>query len=247
MEQLIVGNTSISSTFERSVYDSFLDTIVQSMQSHTTDVKEILHIARSLWPSYLQPLSSMDSEPSEKILSVLHRKILPSLRNELEHSLFSLRGNTDNNVHKMSLWSKYLLLSAFLCQVNRADRDKHLFSIEKNGKRQRANTNRDREEDIAFGKRTTQRPKAFPLERMLSVYVSLVGLNQEDELGSLGSVAFFQSLANMRDIGLLHEQPMRTADQPLRLVEPRYWCSLTLEEARTIASGISFPLDRYML
>jgi hypothetical protein len=41
--------------------ESFIDTLVQSMQHTTTNVKEIIQVGRMLWPQYIEPLSSPES------------------------------------------------------------------------------------------------------------------------------------------------------------------------------------------
>lgn len=274
VRDLIVGESdkiSREKSFGAEVYNSFLETFVQSFRGTTWDVKELLQIARRLWPKYIFPLrdagsieklsktsSGTDIELAE-VLSVLDKKLLPAIRHELENGLYALEPvASSSEVQALSPICKYLLLAAFVCQVNSADQDKSLFSIQKNGRRRRQDADRDAEEDTAFGadKQSNQaskvfRTRSFPMERMLSVFVSLVGLNKSDSLSeeklrSLGNSAFFENMAQLRGMQLLHEQPNRAANEAARLSEPRYSCSLTLEEAQHIASEMNFPLDRYV-
>jgi hypothetical protein len=208
-----------------------------------------------------------------QILTILDRRIFPEIRRVLQRGVFTLEfdspfvltketGPPNTEQHEMPHLCKYLLLAAFICQHNRPDRDKHLFSIQKNGKRRRSsNGENNNGGDLAFGSASQQPkklyPKSFPLERMLSVYVSTIGLNQslasndgninrDERLRSLGTATFNESLAHLRDIGLLNEPPSRSAADALRMSDARYWCSLTLDEAQGIAKSVNFPLDRYI-
>lgn len=300
VQRLIIGEDAheyCSTDFQQNVFRSFLDTLVQALYTTTSDVKEVVQVGRRLWPKYIAPLgkatiektiesarealasksTTPEADPQaadirREVLSFLDRKILPSIRLELEGGLFSLEGisRSSAKLHDLPVLTKYLVLAAFLCHVNRPDRDKHLFSIQKNGRRRRQETDRDDQEDVAFGSdlQASQsklfRPKTFPVERMLSVYVSMVGLNQqslesssaaasssssadgEERLRSLGSTAFYENISHLRDMNLLHEYPIRSATDPIRLADPRYWTSITKEEAHKIASDLSFPLDRYI-
>lgn len=266
--------------FAHVVRQSFLATLIQSLHDTTTDIKEYITLARSLWPTYVAPLHgtriektledatkahpACKDDPSSlqrEILAILGRSFLPLLGKALERDAFSFDADTiassqaSLTQHEFSLLTKYLLLAAFLCHANRPDRDRHLFSIQKNGRRSRRKDDQDDGEDIAFGSSTKDqqanaiRPRSFPSERMLSVFISLIGLHASDQMNpnSLGSCAFYENLAHLRGLGLLREHPHRSVADPIRLGDTRYSCSLTREEASAIAKSISFPLDRYLL
>lgn len=233
--------------FRSALRQSFLGTLVQSLHDRTLDLKEYLRMGREVWPRYSEPL-----EPSKinrtlavakqvaasndtaivqgEILSLLDRKFLPQMRSILE------RGSIAPSVHEFPSLQKYALLAAYLCQVNRPDKDRKLFSIEKNGRKRRATDNAD--EEGAFGL-AAKRVRTFPVERMLSVFVSVVGLHStgsdEERIRSLGSTAFFGSLAELREMGLVLGDARRC------------WCSLSASEAQGIAKSLNFPLDKYML
>ena len=209
------------------------------------------------------------SSISSAILAHLDREIMPQLRHSLKQGLFMLDYDSheetktqSRETHELPSLTRYLLLAAYICQANRPDRDKQLFSIQGNGRKRRSRRQSDAGEELAFGSAVqnqqqpkTLRPRAFPLERMLSVYVSMIGLNKlpdkqdcpEEMLRSLGTTSFSETLSHLRDIGLLHEQPLRSLSDPIRLVEPRYYCSLTRGEANAIAKTTGFPLEKYIL
>ena len=88
--------------------------------------------------------------------------------------------------------------------------------------------------------------------------MSLVGLNQatdvrsmddgESLLKSLGATSFYEMMSHFRDIAIQHEYPARPSPlEDVRLSDPRFWTSLTLEEAQTMAGSLNFCLDKYIL
>lgn len=252
-----------------------------------------MRFGRILWPRYTVPLQSskiddtlsvitrklasfqppQEASPSrveQELLTYLDSKVLSQTRSLTEECLFavSVPPPTGQNIkHDMPDRAKYLLLSAYLCQVNRPDRDKHLFSIQKNGRRRKTTTESNTaSQDTAFGTNPTAQPKSlrlrtFPLERMLSIFVSLVTLHQIDksnnkesmpdeeseQLLSLGDVSLQHNLEYLQNSGLLHEQPATAPTDPIRLTTRRYWCELTQEEAHRLAASLQFPLTQYVL
>jgi Origin recognition complex (ORC) subunit 5 C-terminus len=227
---------------------------------------------------------SLSSEEVEgQVLAILNQKILPQMRPFLAASLYTLSASaacaarsTAVSFHDLPDLAKYLLLAGYLCQVNRPDRDKHLFSIQKNGRRRKSQAlENTAAENVAMGltqqqqqqhQQTVQRIprlRSFPMERLLSVFISVVALNQEsssstsnaamsfieqsERLQSLGNNTLGQLLTYLQSTGLLHEHPPRGPADVIRLSEPRYCCSLTEDDARRIAQTLKFPLERYLL
>lgn len=182
-----------------------------------------------------------------------------------------------------------LLLAAFVCQHNKADRDRKLFSIHGNGRRRKSKAKEDiyggNDEDLAFGSTNVtmqsssargnkrQQPhqveqlrslklRPIPLERIFSIFVTLVRLNpsnsggHDDTFGGdneaeveatmddLGSSRLYTDLSHLIDLGYLH---LVKGNQPIHLAPSRILCSLTREEALEISDRIGIPLERYLL
>lgn len=213
-----------------------------------------------------------------EILTFLDQNFFPHMRYALEHGLATLTFDTSgddalsgaNSILRQDtpgipILVKYLLLAAYICQVNRPEKDRHMFSVEKNGKRRRKNKEQDTGEEVAFGSQDplkTTRPRIFPLERLYSLYVSIVSLNasgtlvyrsspeafdESEMLKSLGDIPFLETLAYLRDIGVFHDFPKRTPTEPIRFSQRHFWTSIASDEAFEIAASIDFPLDRYIL
>lgn len=154
-----------------------------------------------------------------------------------------------------------LLLAAFICQNNRPDQDRKVFSIQGNGKR----TNRTREkmqssDNAAFASSSGElqqlkslRPRPFPVERAFSIFATLVNLNPGkfcgSSLESLGSTRLYEDLAQLVDLGYLHPASFTglVKGEQVNLNNSKYWCSLAKDEAANIAKQIQIPLHNYIV
>jgi Origin recognition complex (ORC) subunit 5 C-terminus len=213
-------------------------------------------------------------QKQREILTILDQRIFPHIRQALELGFGLLAYDSPGIVETQTkppqssildtvpVFAKYFMLAAFVCQTNRPDKDKQLFSIEKNG-RKRKNTTEDTGEDVAFG--TGQdfvknlRPRAFPAERLYSLYVSMIGLNasdvltpdaktdQDEMMRSLGNIHFHETVAYLKDIGVLHDHPLTSSMELIRLSQRSFWSSITRDEADAIAKSVDIPLERYTL
>lgn len=224
-----------------------------------------------------------DSEVVEKaILAHLDQKIFPHISGFLSDGLFSISldspmvidPNASTEAKKdvendQPYLRTCLLLAAFICQNNKADKDKSIFSIKGTGKKRGRNRVHDgASEDVAFGSTLSEqqqlnmiRPRPFLLERMLSIFVTLVGLNPAREdllidtgnrdnlLQSLGSTFLYTNLAQLCDFGHLHEASFTGSSktEQINLSSTKYWCSLTRDEAMALAKKVDIPLATYLL
>lgn len=258
---------------------------------HSTNIEKTMKTVQKMVPSSKISKPTVQ-ENGKQILAFLDQQILPQIRSKVEHCLFSFaekektqqqrstatskhiqQPQTTEHVgsaHSMGYLSKCLLLAAFICQTNRPDKDKQLFTIQKNGKKNSVNKRKSHGEDLAFGSSRNgsskgYRPRMYPMERMLSVFVSIVGLNQGQQLvesksqettgsesitpGSIGSADFFEAMSHLRDIGIIHDKAGRSssATDTANLVAPKFWSSTTRDEADGVAKSIGFPLDDYLL
>jgi Cdc6-like AAA superfamily ATPase len=277
---MTVGHEAVkcpsSRVFADKAYHAYVDSIVQTIQGRTSDVKEIIQLARSLWQTYVNPLSTLQAQrliedankpadPNEQatdrradldseLILLLDKKARVLFR-ELGVALGNFKSRVDA-VHHLPVLAKYLLLSAYLCRANHADKDKQLFSMQKNGRRKQQRGDRDEQEEAAFGSSTEKnpstlvRPRTFPLERVLSVYVSIVGLqralsDEEERSTYLGDFEFNNMLCHLCEAGLLHEHPVQSAGVVIRMTDPRYYTTITDEEAKVLAKALNFQLDKY--
>ena len=220
------------------------------------------------------------------MLSLLDQRFFPHLRHALEYGLGVLsfdssgtvtttnRSCTNGGVRDdLPILVKYLLLAVYICHTNRQEKDRQLFSIERNGRKRRKTKEADNEEEMAYGTTGSQqdapktmRPRTFPMERLYSLYVSIVSLNASKSqaenrtsareandkdhpeiLRSIGNIRFLETMTYLRDIGVLHDFPKRSPNDPIRFSQRNVWTTITQDEAQQIAKSINFPLDRYIL
>lgn len=271
----IVGNRprtrADSPGFADAVYNSFLDTIIQSLFDQTGNVADYIHVGRTLWPEYIAPLHpnvvatttesvrrQTDAETQRSLLSHLDQNIIPRLRLLLKQNIGVMDDLADRTV-AMPICTKFLFLAVYLCQTNRPEKDKKLFSVQTNGKRsRRASFGEIDESDNVVDSLRSLKPRTFPTERLYSLYVSVVNLNlstcftsnanADDRLDSLGNLAFYRSLSHFLDIGVLHDYPNLLPTESVQLTKQRmFWGTVTKQEAESIAESISFPLNQYTL
>jgi hypothetical protein len=164
-----------------------------------------------------------------------------------------------------------LLIAAFICQHNKSDQDRKVFSSQGDGRRRKKRANEDlyggNDEDWAYGFASvgaglehirSLRLRPFVLERVFSIFVTLVRLNpttekDEDDIKdiveSLGSSRLYNDLVHLIDLGYLHlsnyNGPIK--GEEMNFSTARYWCSLTREEALAIAQKLEIPLERYLI
>jgi hypothetical protein len=170
--------------------------------------------------------------------------------------------------------AKFLLVSAYLCQNNRQEQDLALFTNHNKGRRGKGRARNsgagDTEEALYASSAAAQqqlrslRPSAFPVERMVSVFSSILskygtesellgGEMQDDgylDVSRIGSVRLFECLAELRDFGLLRDVSGAAADagnDPIDLNARKFVCNLSNADALTLAKEVNIPLQKYML
>lgn len=268
---------SVATAFAPKVYNSFVDLALQNVHGRINNIKEIIQLFRSWWPHFLQPLTekrfeklfeeaneavpphSFDAiDPSaaqREVLTLLSKQAHVLLRNH-DSIMFRLPESPHQSKgirHELPALAKYLMLSLYLCQVNHVEKDKQLFGNRKSVRRREQDVNRDEQEELAFGSNSEKhlsraiRPRTFPLERVLSVFNSLVRLTHCSDTGSRldGEMMVSCTLASLREMGILREYPVPTASDTIRLIDPRYYSTMTEEDAKKLANAVNFPLEKF--
>jgi hypothetical protein len=274
-----------------------VEILVQSVESTTNDVREMIRLARILWPIYVMPLNGLGNQLLKQCCSsngggnenILNGKVsvelgekarfhIKRLLNEcLLQPYKSLRDVTPGKdkqatVEKngstlagsLSYRTKFLLLAAFLCQSNKADHDRKLYTNQASGRRKRRRKNQQNEnaaENITHASSAkaqqllrSEKVPSFPLERLLSIFSSISAkystgmkhfVNNVDELGSIGLIA---NLNELRQLGYLTRTSSSTNSvlDKNRIVATKYICNLSQNEAIQLAKDVKFPLANYL-
>ncbi|KAL7473944.1 hypothetical protein ACHAXS_014311 [Conticribra weissflogii] len=155
--------------------------------------------------------------------------------------------------------TKFLLLSAYLCQNKRPDHDANLYTSKNTGKSRKKVDSSTAGSAYATTsselKQITGRTPTFPLERMLSIFSSIVGqygtfLSRRDDgapaVAPLGTERLFRVVSQLRATGLLEVTgKIDSGDNPLDLMHAKLSCNLSREDAKVIAASVDFPLETY--
>ena len=283
------------------LYKSLVEVLVQSVESTTRDLREILRLLRIIWPFYLKPLLnnkdnktgkdlldqcySNDGESNYAALSghvseVLGSNVRPYIRRMLNECLLRpgqtmqeqqvQNQNKEKSIHVVSFaeslpyYSKFLLLAAYLCQSNKADLDRKLYTNTSSGRRSRRKkgNNDSFVEMITHASSTkaqqrlrSERIPSFPLERLLSIFSSITGkyatsgTTTKVSVDNLGSISLFASLAELRELGYLTcTNANSSANTNRTMIAPltKYICNLSKNEAILLSSQVKFPISNYL-
>jgi hypothetical protein len=159
--------------------------------------------------------------------------------------------------------TKFLLLASFLCHNKRKEQDTNLFTTENTGKskRRRVNKTEDGTAYASSSKDLIQQQPLFPLERMLSVFASIIGQYGHShymsykEVGvttvaQLGTTHLFHNVSQLITTGLLRKNGKATFDDKydhdlMEIMSVKFSCTLSRDDALVIASSVGFPLEKY--
>lgn len=175
---------------------------------------------------------------------------------------------------KIPYFTKYMLLAAYLCQCNKSDHDTVLFTNQRSGRGKRRRSNADKLTDhgnvthatstLARKELLKMRISSFPLERLLSVFSSIVSKYGTDslllrrqtqagfiDLRQMGTTILFESLAQLQQFSFIqfagsNSYESSQALQSSHFSSAKFTCNLTHEQAQNIAAFVGFPLSRYL-
>lgn len=162
---LIIRTRRPADPFSREVFDNYTQLVLSVLFDVTRNVAEIAFVCDTNWEAYVEPISR--GEVGERESAKLWRLFEPRLRHAA--SSIALKGKTmDVVTEEMPLAMKFLLISAFLSSFNSKASDKRFF----------VKTHARRKISRRVNNQTQRSgPKAFPIERLLHVYQSLLNLN----------------------------------------------------------------------
>ncbi len=297
MLPLIVGTIQTKQPFRNTIVDGFLTVLIQLLSDSTNDINEFVRIGNSLWPFYIQPLhpksisDAIQSLPATDSDESLDRNIL----GQLGRRFWKYIGKMASELTQLSLDTQHLdgtlvtipkrpfriddmklpflriclLLACFICQNNRAENDRKVFSVHGNGKRRKTRKGNEKEiGEVAFASMggsleqlKSLRPRPFLVERVFSIFVTLVRLNPESApqlpgkkreeyiADALGTTRLYEDLRQLIDLDFIHPVAYSgdVRGEQINLNSAKFWCSLTAQEASFLAEKIAIPLDSYIV
>ena len=226
--------------------------------------------------SFCQKLSTGVDETSVENLNTQKQRLSEKLDRNIRESMRKLLSNTvmmpgrvlmKQTQHpyagRLPYITKFLLLAAFLCQNKRSEQDANLYTRQNTGKskRRRANKPGDETAYAAASKDVTQRQPSFPLERMLSVFYSIIDqygqnhyMTYKEEGASvaaqLGTERLFRNISQLIATGLLSTTGSakfnkRYNQNLMDKTDAKFSCNISRGDARVIATSVGFPLEKY--
>jgi len=249
--------------------------VLGCLQRDTNSSNELCHDSNCSFCRYMSVKTGDDAAVMD--LNVLKQRLSEKLDKNIRDGMRSLLSTTvmmpgralskqNSNEYAGSLpyITKFLLLAAFLCQKKRAEQDVNLFTTKNTGKSKRKRSNKS-DEGSAFAsssKDLTRRQPSFNLERMLSVFYSIIGqygqhyMNYKEEavstVAQLGTERLFQNISQLIATGLLSSIGSVKINEKIdhdlmEITSAKFSCMISRDDACVIASSVGFPLEKYSL
>ncbi|GIX92494.1 origin recognition complex subunit 5 [Caerostris extrusa] len=232
-------------------YRSYASVIIKIFYFLTTNINELRHVARLHFEKYCEPLKDSDEEMSN---FKLWRHIEPILK-EAMNSVYlqeiscskwkdycnkNLENNVENKTSiltaekfwvtkELPFYSKFLLLAAYFASYNPPKTDFKHF-VKNQGKQAKKKISKKSEKN-----RHLMGPKPFTLDRMMSIFFSIVG---EKVLPSALIFSQISSLVNMR--------LMSHVSTDERLDCPKYKCLAELDLVTKIGKTVNIDVMGYL-
>lgn len=258
------------------LYSGFLSAVLKPFSRVTRRVTELGEALEPLFQKYIEPIRRGIVKPDEqgkrKLFSLIQPHVTLALHQTCGFSVSAhsqssgllsngqWKSSTDHMEldFQLSLCSKYLLVSAFICSRNPATLDATLFDSSGGGSKKR----RRKSSQTSIEKKEFERqekllkgPGTFPLERLLAIFCCISADFVEDadetEIITLTSSEAKHGVEMSSDV-LMQVSTLVNANllykgssDPLEGA-PRYRCNVNEELVQMVARSINFPLSRYL-
>ncbi|KAI9311121.1 origin recognition complex subunit 5 C-terminus-domain-containing protein [Dichotomocladium elegans] len=245
--------------------DSFSDLIYSIFNHNCKDLNELRYLAALLFPLYIKPLREGDTQVHEKArlyklaapffaqaTDKLYLREISSAEwtketkrieaieddDEAEATFLKQTGSRDKGYFALPYYTKFLLLASFLASYNPPRYDVRYFAKTAEARRKKkGGGTRKGKADNTGGKMRTQLlgPKAFPVERMLAIFYSIIDDTLED------SIDIQMQITSLTTLRLLVR-----ANNLDRLDGARFKCNVSFEFIRAVAHSVRFEIDKYL-
>ena len=164
----------------------------------------------------------------------------------------------------LSYYSIFLLLAAYLCQVNKAENDLKLYTNRASGQRSRKGRRSNQPNDTQMESIThassikaqqnlkIEKLPSFPLERLLSIFSSITGKYASDSCianKSLGSMSTFAKISELEELGYIScvdNDSNARKSLMMSTSSLQYNCKMSNNQAVEFAKAVHFPLSNYI-
>lgn len=239
------------SDHSKNFYEGYISVILKTFFTVTRNLRELRHIAEIHFEKYCEPLAE---DPDLEVSNMkLWKNIEPTLRNAMSSVYvrdisgtkwkIHCRDDSDAAAHKLAnlslakysltrelpFYSKFLLLSAYFASYNQPKTDFKHF-VKNQGKQKKKRITKKMEKN-----RHLLGPKPFTLDRMLSIFFSIVG----DRV--LPSAMIFSQISSLVSMRLITRVSL---DDQLDC--PKYKCIAELDLIEKIGKTVSLDVMEYL-
>ncbi|KAI7849589.1 origin recognition complex subunit 5-like protein [Circinella umbellata] len=182
---------------------------------------------------YLREISSVEWNRETQRLDDLNDTDRDANMALLTRNLAREKGEFD-----LPYYTKFLLLASYLASYNPARYDVRYFSkVGEARTRKKGGGTRKSKADQGGGKMRPQLlgPKAFPMERMLAIFYSIIDDSLED------SIDVQTQITSLTTLRLLVR-----ANNMDRLDGAKFKCNVSFEFIRAVAKSVRFEIDKYL-
>ncbi|KAI8647290.1 origin recognition complex subunit 5 [Parasitella parasitica] len=244
-----IGDVELNEVF----YAGFLEVIYSIFCYNCKDINELRYFASLLFPVYIRPLVNGTVLPAEKAKLFKHAQPYFSeateklyLREMSSAEWSRETRDLDGGARHISrpaevelpYYTRFLLIAAYLASYNPPRFDVRYFakSTNEHSKKKRGGGSRKAADKLG-GKMRQQLlgPKAFPVERMLAIFYSILDDTLED------TVDIQLQITSLTTLRLL----VRTTGMD-RLDGAKYKCNVNFEFIKTVAKTVRFEVDKYL-
>lgn len=247
---------------DRDFYTGFLEVIYSIFCHNCKDINELRYFASLLFPVYIQPLKEERVEKHEKaklfkfaqpyFADATEKLYLREISSaEWSQETKNLDDIPDDAIIKrhpemmgraeveLPYYTRFLLIAAYLASYNPPRFDIRYFAKTTNEERKKKKGGGTRKfVDKAGGGKMRQQllgPKAFPVERMLAIFYSIIDDTLED------TIDIQLQITSLTTLRLL----VRSTAMD-RLDGAKYKCNVNFEFIRSIAKSVRFEIDKYL-
>ncbi|KAL4208610.1 origin recognition complex, subunit 5 [Rhizopus microsporus] len=232
----------------QKLYSGFLETIYSIFYHNCKDLNELRYFAALLFPLYIKPIQAGTADVNDAIK--LMRLAQPYFAEateklylrEISSAEWSQEKDLKRNVagraeFELPYYTKFLLIAAYLASYNPPRFDVRFFSKSAEERAKKRGGGSRKRVDKTGGKMRQQLlgPKAFPVERMLAIFYSILDEPLED------TIDIQLQITSLTTLRLL----VRTTAMD-RLDGTKYKCNVTFDFIRAVAKTVRFEVDKYL-
>lgn len=232
---------NITESNELIFWNNYVNLIVDSFFSYTTDILLLKRILIRLWDKFIKPIIRNELQLNEfhKIYRTNY-KLLVSEYAINENSILDINEDEDDEDNKLSsnlsIISKYILVSAYIASFNDQKTDWSLFSKTRDIQRRR----QFKRKKAKVNSRLLE-ASSFDLERLIAITHSIYESENSKKL--ISNLDFTTQIANLSSLKLL----LKSHNQDFINPRIKWKSNVSYEFIKSVALDIGIQLENYLI